>query len=162
MQEAEAGLGKVTLAKSAVLAAKQQATTASTNQALSKSAQTAAGAIVTALTAADKRLGQVNVNDFKELLERLEKSALIRISKVTVTSAGKQVATGGGATWDRKVLKVTGVAWKIGKSDDYKGKTLTIRGETEGSDLFAEGISKVFANDMKLDSASGTTANFKP
>jgi hypothetical protein len=57
-------------------------------------------------------------------------------------------------------LKVAGVAWKIGAANDYKGKTLVIRGETEGN-VHMEGIGKVFQNDMKLDTASGTTATFK-
>jgi hypothetical protein len=161
LAEAEAALTKVALAKNAVLGAKQQATTASTNNALSATAKTAAGTIVTALAAADKRLGQVNVQDFRDALEKLEAKALISISKITVKSAGKEVATAGGATWDRKVLKVTGITWKVGKSDDYKGKILAIHGETIGSDRHAEGISKVFANDMKIESASGSTATFK-
>ena len=153
---------KVQAAHDALVTAKNFATASSHNADLSKTAQAAATAIFSALDKADTRLKSVKLTDFEDALEKLEKSALITMSKVRVLKDNKEVATAGSGTWDRKLLKLTGVAWKVGKAEDYRGDKLAVRGETQGSDQYAEGISKVFANDMKIDSASGNTATFKP
>ena len=147
-------------AKTALAKAKATAQATATNKALSKPAQLAATSIANALQSAATRLNSIKTLDFEAALQRLEAAELIKVNKIRISSAGKEVATGGAATWDRKVLKVAGVSWKIGAANDYKGKTLVIRGETEGN-LHMEGIGKVFQNDMKLDTASGTTATFK-
>ena len=162
LQDAKLAQVKVTDAKSALVVARNFATASSTNKDLSKPAQAAATAIVDALKKAEARLTKVTLTDFETDLEDLEKAALIRISRVRVLSNGKEVATAGAGAWDRKVLKLVGVAWKVGQSGDYTGKKVTVHGETQGSDQYAEGISKVFQNDMKLESASGNTATFKP
>jgi hypothetical protein len=161
LQAAKAANTQIQAAKTALNKAKATARATQTNKALSSTAQAAAGAIATDLQNAVGRLDGIKVTDFEQALQRLEASAIIKVYKLRMLSAGKEVATGNAATWDRKLLKVKGMAWKVGKADDYKGKTLGVHGETEGSDAHAEGISKVFANDMKLESSSGTEATFK-
>jgi hypothetical protein len=162
LAKAKSTLIKLNAAKKALLVAKSKAMTTKTNKALSKPAQLAAGNIDLALGQASKRLDKITLVDFEDAIEKAQKAALVNMTKVNVYDGRNVVMTGGAATWDRKVLKVSGVAWKVGKADDYKGKTLTVRGETTGSSQWAEGISKVFANDMKLQSASGNAATFIP
>ena len=147
-------------AKTAVAKAKATAQATATNKALSKTAQLAANDIANSLQNALTRLNSIKTLDFEDALARLERAELITINKIRILSAGEEVATGGAATWDRKVLKVEGVTWKVGAANDYKGKTLVVKGETAGN-VHYEGIGKVFQNDMKLDTASGTTATFK-
>jgi hypothetical protein len=142
-----------------VTQAQDEARVTAATKGLSGKSKDAADGVVTALADARKRLALVSITEFAKKVTDLK--APTKVSKISVYSAGKEVATGSAATWDRKELKVTGVTWKVGKSDDYKGKTLTVHGETVGGDPRAEGISKVFQNDMKIETASGTTATFK-
>jgi hypothetical protein len=147
-------------AKTALAKARATAQATATNKALSKPAQNAATDIANSLQNAITRLNSIKTLDFEDALDRLQKAGIITVNKIRIISAGKEVATAGAATWDRKVLKVAGIAWKVGAANDYKGKTLLVKGETEGN-VNSEGISKVFQNDMKLDTASGNTATFK-
>jgi len=149
-------------AKTALAKARATAQATATNKALSKPAQAAATSIANALQSAATRLNSIKTLDFEDALKTLASNELIKINKIRVLLAGNEIATGGSATWDRKILKVTGVAWKVGTGNDHKGKSVTVRGETDGSSMHAEGISKVFANDMKVDTVSGNTATFKP
>jgi len=159
LAKAKTALIKLNAAKKALVVAKSKAMTTKTNKALSKAAQLAASNIDLALGQAAKRLDKISLSDFEDALEKAQKAAIINMTKINVYDGRNVVMTGGSATWDRKVLKVSGVAWKVGKADDHKGKTLTVYGETAGN-IHYEGISKVFQNDMKLQSGSGNTANF--
>ena len=76
---------------------------------------------------------------FKDLDAKKQKARIITVNKIRIISAGKEVATAGAATWDRKVLKVAGITWKVGAASDYKGKTLLVKGETEGN-VHGDGI----------------------
>lgn len=158
-KRAEAAMVHLKAALTAVTQAQDEARVTAATKGLSSGTKAAADAVVTALADARKRLALVSITEFDKKVTDLK--APLKVSKIRVSSGGKEVATASAATWDRKELKVTGITWKVGKADDYKGKTVTVYGETAGSDAHAEGISKIFQNDMKLETASGTTASFK-
>ena len=162
LQTAKAANTQIQAAKTALTKAKGGALNAAANKSLSKTAQAAASAIANDLTGALTRLQSIKTTDFDQAIQRLEAAAIVQINKISVQYGGEVVATATNGTWDRKELKVVGVVWKVGKADDYKGKTLTVHGEPALTSGIAEGISKVFQNDMKIVSASGSAATFKP
>ncbi len=157
---AKLALVKVNKAKADLLVAKEQAKQTKTNKALSKTAMAAAAQIQIDLNTAINRLGTVKVTDFETLVSTVQSEALTRMTNVRVQLGKDQVMTGGAATWDRKVLKVSGVVWKKGTANDIKGKKVVVRGDTAGNQN-AEGVSRIFQNDMKLTAAAGNTAEFK-
>ena len=149
LTKAKAALAKVATANAALSIAKVDANHQATNKALSKTAQAAALAIFTALQGAQNRLATVKVTDFEHAIAQV----VMQLSKISVKQGNIEVATGGYATWDHKVLKVAGFAWKTGNAATYKGKALTVSAKaTDGA---------AFQNDMKFESASGSTATFK-
>lgn len=161
LDTAKLALVKVTKAKDDLDAAKDQAKLTKSNKGLSKAASTAAATIETDLGKAIKRLNQIGLTDFEDLIKKVQSQGILNVTKISVSDGKTQVMTGTAATWDRKVLKVSGVAWKGGAdAKSVAGKKLKVYGEVAGN-KDAEGISKVFANDMKIDSASGNTASFK-
>ncbi len=160
LSAAKLALVKVNAAKLELKAAKAQAKTTKINKALSKTAMAAAAQIEIDLNTAINRLGTVKLTDFESIVENVQAESLTKMSNVRVQFGKDTVMTGTAATWDRKVLKVTGVVWKVGSAATIKGKTVIVRGDTVGNQN-AEGISRVFQNDMKIDTAAGNTATFK-
>lgn len=160
-ETAELALVKVSQAKDDLEAAQKLAKTTKTIKGLSKTASTAAATIETDLGKAIKRLDKIGLTDFDDLIKKVQAQGIISVIKISVSDGKTQVMTGTAATWDRKILKVSGVTWKGGAdAKSVAGKKLKVQGETAGN-KDSEGISKVFANDMKIDSASGNTASFK-
>ena len=161
LSTAKQGLLKVNQAKIDLKAAKEQAKATKTNKGLSRTASDAAAQIEIDLNQAINRLSQVKATDFEELLKKVQSQGVLNVTKISVSEGNSQVMTGVSATWDRKILKVGGVVWKGGATaKSLAGKKLKVSGEVAGN-KDAEGISKLFANDMKIDSASGNTASLK-
>lgn len=158
---AKLALVKVGTAKVALKAAKLQAKNTKTNKALSKTASAAAAQIETDLNTAINRLGTVKLTDFDSLVEKVQNESVTKLRSISVSSGKAVVMTGTTATWDRKVLKVSGVVWKKGDAQAIMGKTVVVSAEKIASEK-TEGGYLQFKNDMKLDSASGATATFKP
>jgi hypothetical protein len=141
--------------------AKDAATTTKNLKSLTKTSSLAANNIANALASAIKRLETIKVTDFEDLVRKVQSESTITLTNIRVQDGTDTVMTGGSATWDRKVLKVSNVVWKKGTANDINGKKVIVRGDMVGSSQHAEGISKLFQNDMKIDSAAGNTANFK-
>jgi hypothetical protein len=158
---AKEGLKKVTKAQTDLKAAKLQAKKTKLTSGLSKTASDAAAKIEIDLNQAINRLGLVKLDDFEQLVKKVQSQGILNVSKISVSDGKTTVMRGTAATWDRKVLKVSGVTWQGGATAvSVAGQKLKVQGETAGNDPHSEGISKLFANDMKLDKASGNTASF--
>jgi hypothetical protein len=151
---------KVEAAKVALKHAYDEARVTAATKGLSSGTKTAATNAENALDEAHKRLGMISITEFEDKVKELDQP--VTIMKVYVNTKGAQgatVADGGTGKWNRKdgELKTTGLNWKVGKAGDYHNQELKVSGTMVGSDPHAEGISKLFANDMKLKSGSSDT-----
>lgn len=160
-ETAEEALKKVTDAKDKLKAAKEQAKQSKLNKKLSKGAMNAAAQIEIDLNTAINRLGTVKLTDFDTLVQKVQNEAVTKLRSISVSVGNTVVMTGTTATWDRKLFKVSGVVWKKGDAQAIMGKTAVVSAEKIASEK-TEGGYLLFKNDMKLDSAGGNTATFKP
>ncbi len=157
---AKLALVKVNAAKLDLKAAKTQAKATKINKALSKTAMAAAAQIEIDLNTAINRLGTVKLTDFDALVEKVQNEGVTKLRSISVSFGNAVVMTGATATWDRKLFKVSGVVWKKGDAQAIKDKTVVVSAEKIASEK-TEGGYLLFKNDMKLDTATGNTANFK-
>jgi len=162
--DAKAAHAKVKEARTKLLAAKTKAKAVKGMKGLSKGAAAAAAKIETDLGTAIAGLGLITLQDFELAVARTERAQAaangFSLKDIKVKNGGSLIMTGANATWDLRELDVTGVVWKKGTAADYRNKKLVVTGERvhrKGDSDSATG----FANDMKLDRATGTTATFK-
>ncbi len=121
------------------------------NKKLSSTTQKAAQAAYDALIDAKDILDKISLQEFHLKVAALTQP--IKVANIVVYSARTVVARADSAAWDRAAKKLTtrGMKWEKGQAATaYAGKVLTVSGQVEGN-RDAEGISKVFKNDMKLD-----------